>query len=156
MNRLIDTRFLRAGVHTAAALGGLALFAGCASEPESHVVSAPPPSVAVAPVATTTAVAPVATVPAQVVVTQTPGPNGTIVLNQALPVAPQVVVARPDRPSHDHVWVEGHWTFRDTHYEWINGHWEVPPERGDVWVQPHTEQRSDGNYNFVEGHWSAD
>ncbi len=158
MNTSINYRLLRPGLAAALGAGALVWLAGCSSEPESHVVSTPPPAVAVAPVVAqqvpvVTQTVPVATVPAQVVATSTPA--GTVVLNQAMPVAPQIVVTRPARPSDYDVWVDGHWTYRHNQYEWINGHWEVPPSQGEVWIQPQTEQRSDGYYTFIEGHWSV-
>jgi hypothetical protein len=148
MNALNTTHSLARHVTTplvsvALAVGGLALLSGCATEPESHVVSAPPPQV-VTP-----------TAPAQIVVTQTPTPSGTIVLSQAPPAAPQVVVAQPARPGSDYVWVEGHWTYRTGRYEWINSQWERPPYSGAVWYPPRSERRGDGTYTFYEGHWSS-
>lgn len=126
-------------------VGALVFLPGCATEPESHVVSAPPPNV----------VMPVTTAPAQIVVTQAPSPAGTIVLTQAPPSAPQVVVAQPARPSREYAWVDGHWTYRNGRYEWVNGQWERPPFSGAVWIPPHSEQQSSGSYLFYEGHWSA-
>ncbi len=128
-------------------IGGLALLAGCVEAPESHVVSSPPPNAAV--VATQTGSGQVIVVPGQTA-------PGTIILNQAPPATPQVVVTRPERPSSDYEWVDGHWTLRDGRYAWVNGHWGIPPYSGARWMQPYTEQRSDGNYTFYEGHWSGE
>ncbi len=127
------------------AVGGLALVAGCASEPESHVVSAPPPNV-VTPAVTTA--------PAQVVVAQQT-PSGAIILNQAPPAAPQVVVTQTARPTSDSVWIDGHWSYRTGRYEWVNAQWQQPPHSGDVWYPPHSEPRGDGSYTFYEGHWGS-
>lgn len=124
--------------------GGLAILAGCASEPETHVVSAPPPNVVV----------PVTTAPAQVVVAQAPGQTGAVILNQAPPAGPQVVVTPPARPASDYVWVDAHWTYRNERYEWVNGAWERPPVAGAYWIPPRSERQSNGNYLFYEGHWS--
>jgi hypothetical protein len=132
-------------VSIALVAGALALMAGCESEPESHVVSAPPPNV-VTPVVTTA--------PAQVVVAQQ-APSGAIILSQAPPVAPQVVVTQTPRPTSDSVWIEGHWSYRTGRYEWVNAQWDRPPHSGDVWYPPHSEPRGDGSYIFYEGHWAS-
>jgi hypothetical protein len=120
------------------AAGGLWLLGGCSSEPESHVVSAPPP---------------------QVVVVQQPTmatatPQGTIMVTQAPPAAPQSVYAQPTRPSSDHVWVEGHWTIRDGRYAWVDARWELPPRSDARWIAPRWERASDGSYVFYEGYWN--
>jgi hypothetical protein len=144
MNYITLTRRVAAPAVTAALVaGGLALLSGCASEPETHAVSAPPPNVAVP-----------TTAPGQIVVAQTPTPAGTVLLTQAPPSGPQVIVTQPARPGSDYVWVEGHWTYRNGRYEWINGEWVRPPFSGAVWIPPHTERQGSENYLFYEGHWS--
>ncbi len=124
--------------------GAAALFAGCGSYPESHVVSAPPPSNAV--------VVQSQPQPTQVVVAAgSQIPAGTIIVTQAPPVLQQEVAQA--RPSSDHVWVPGYWTWRNNRYEWMAGHWEVPPRTNAVWVTPRWERLSDGTYRFYEGFW---
>lgn len=126
--------------------GAVAFFAGCASEPESHVVSAPPPAAPTATVMVNTAPAPSA------VVTATPtGTPGVVMISQAPPAPqPEAVTARP---SSSHVWVPGYWTWRNNRYEWMAGHWEVPPRSGATWVAPRWETES-GAYRFYEGYWN--
>ena len=122
--------------------GAAAFFAGCASEPDSHVVSAPPPS---SPVI-------VQQQPSQIVIAGAAQlPAGTVVVTQA-PPALQTEVAQA-RPSSDHVWVPGYWTWRNNRYEWMAGHWEVPPRTNAVWVSPRWERLADGSYRFYEGFW---
>jgi hypothetical protein len=124
--------------------GAVALFAGCGSYPESHVVSAPPPSNAV--------VVQQPQQPTQVVVSAgAQVPSGTIIVTQAPPVLQQEVAQA--RPSSDHVWVPGYWTWRNNRYEWMAGHWEIPPRTNAVWVTPRWERLSDGSYRFYEGFW---
>lgn len=115
--------------------------AGCASEPQSHVVSAPPPQ----------------SPQTQVVVTQAPyaqpvATSGTIVVTQAPPVLQQELVSA--QPSSDHKWVPGYWTWRNSRYEWMTGHWELPPTRGSVWIAPRWERTSEGAFRFFEGYWN--
>ncbi len=120
--------------------GLVAFMGGCASEPESHVVSAPPPG---APVVTQ---AP----PATVYATPAPGGSNTIVVTQAPPAPQQEVVTV--RPSSEHVWVGGYWTWHNNRYEWIPGQWVVPPRSGVTWIPP--RWGPEGNaYRFYEGRW---
>lgn len=143
-------------VERAASLGtalvtaaALALLAGCDSEPDSHVVSAPPPQ---APVVATTSTPVVVTTtqtntPASV---QTPAVN-TVVVTQA-PPAPQaeVVVAQP---SPEYAWVAGYWTWRNSQYQWVAGHWEIPPRSNATWIPPHYEPEGSA-FRFYEGYWN--
>jgi hypothetical protein len=125
--------------------GGLFMLAGCEDEPESHMVSAPPPATPAA---------------SQPVVVTTPGANpygatpvagsNTIVVTQA-PPAPQAENPH-EQPSSEYVWVSGYWSWRNDHYEWIAGQWEIPPQGNTTWIPPHWEQENDG-YRFYEGYW---
>ena len=83
-------------------------------------------------------------------------PQGTIMVTQAPPAAPQAVysAAASPRPTPDHVWVEGHWTIRDGRYAWIDGRWELPPRSDARWMAPRWERASDGSYIFYEGYWN--
>jgi hypothetical protein len=133
-------------------LGALALVGGCASEPASHVVSAPPPAAPAKMVSTTTTT----TTPASMVVatsgnvtTATPV-GSTIVVTQTPPV-PQAEAVTP-QPSTLHAWIPGYWTWRNERYEWLAGHWELPPRSSAVWVAPRWEQEGNA-YRFYEGFW---
>lgn len=124
------------------------LLAGCGSYPESHVVSAPPP----APPAQQVVVAqtqPAAATVVQGTAVQTT--DGTIVVMQAPPALQQEVVTA--RPSSDHIWIPGYWTWRNQRYEWTSGRWQIPPRPGAVWMAPTWERLADGSYRFTEGHW---
>ncbi|HWA25725.1 MAG TPA: YXWGXW repeat-containing protein [Lacunisphaera sp.] len=124
--------------------GGLALLAGCASEPESHVVSAPPPAAPQTQVVVTQPQV-AASVPVQTT-------SGTIVVTQAPPTLQQELVTA--QPTSDHKWVPGYWTWRNSRYEWMAGHWELPPSRGSVWIAPRWERTDSGAYRFYEGYWN--
>ncbi len=122
--------------------GAAALLAGCGG-PESHVVSAPPPSASAVVVQSQ---------PSQIVVAgNSQLPAGTIVVTQAPPVLQEEVAQA--RPSSDHVWVAGFWSWRNNRYEWMAGHWEIPPRINALWVAPRWERLSDGSYRFYEGYW---
>lgn len=136
--------------------GALGFFAGCADEPPSHVVSAPPPpppSTAPATVYTTPAPASstVYTTPTgQIAAMPSPVGASSIVVMQAPPPAQQEIPTA--RPSRDHVWVAGYWSWRNDHYEWTAGHWEVPPRTGAVWVPPRWQPEGT-SWRFYEGYW---
>ena len=134
-------------------LGALGLIAGCASEPASHVVSAPPPA---SPMTT-------AAQPQQVIVTQQAAPQvvttvaasgatTSYVVLQA-PPAPQAAQAVPAQPSSSHVWINGYWTWQNNRYEWMAGHWEVPPFTGAKWENPRVQSEA-GAFRFYEGRWN--
>lgn len=134
----------RLAASTSLLAGGLLLTAGCVTEPESHVVSAPPPPAPQTQVVVTPAPSPQV---AQVV----QQPSGAVIVTQAPPaVQPEIVSAQP---SVDHKWVPGYWTWRNSRYEWISGHWEMPPHADAVWVAPRWERTSSGAYRFYEGYW---
>ena len=132
----------------------ISLMAGCASEPESHVVSAPPPLAPSTSMTTTT------TTSTPVMVAPAPGyaPTAvmapvvsTVVVTQAPPaLQPDVVLAQP---SSQHVWIAGYYTWRNDRYEWMTAHWELPPRTNAAWVKPAWEQQGNA-YKFTEGYWN--
>lgn len=143
---------------TAVLCGTLAVFAGCASDPVSHVVSAPPPATpAASPAVTTTTTTTAPAAPSTIIVGNTayvaaaaPAVS-TIVVTQAPPaMQTEVVLAQP---STRHVWIPGFWTWRNARYEWMAGHWELPPSQSSVWVAPRWEL-SGNAYRFYEGYWN--
>lgn len=147
-------------IFSLAACGGLAVFGGgCATEPESHLVSAPPPAApTAAPVPVQVVVAPapqvIVTQPATVVTAAPAVAAGTTsyIVMQA-PPAPQPPAAMPAQPTSQHAWIPGFWTWRNSRYEWMAGHWEVPPFAGAVWQNPRWVPES-GSYRFYEGYWN--
>jgi hypothetical protein len=137
----------------ASALACLGLLAGCASGPESHVVSAPPPSEPARSVTTTTTTTSPTTlgVPANAIIApSTPIVSTTIVTEAPPALQSEVVLAQP---SPKHLWLAGYWTWRDQRYEWMAGHWELPPNSRSVWMVPRWEQRGNA-YKFYEGYWN--
>lgn len=141
------------------AAGAIGLLAGCVSEPESHVVSAPPPPPPMAQPAATvyTTPAPAATTatvstPSGTYAVPVPSPVGasSVVVMQAPPQAQQEVPSA--RPSRDHVWVPGYWSWRYSRYEWQAGHWEIPPRAGAVWMPPRWQPEGT-SWRFYEGYW---
>ncbi len=138
-----------------AVCGALGFFAGCASEPESHVVSAPPPlPPSSAPAATVYSIpTPAAPAPAPAAVAVAPAsPVGasSIVVVQSPPAAQQEVPSA--RPSSEHVWVAGYWTWSNNQYQWLAGHWEIPPRSGATWVPPRWQPEGT-SWRFFEGYW---
>ena len=137
-----------------AVCGSLAFLAGCATDSTSHVVSAPPPGAPTNPqqvVATQQQ-------PQQVIVTQQPQQivttaNGASYVVMQAPPAPQAPQAIPARPSAQHVWIDGYWTWQNNRYEWMAGHWELPPSSSAKWEYPHYASEG-GAYRFYEGRWN--
>jgi hypothetical protein len=68
------------------------------------------------------------------------------------PLPPSSTDSVGDQPSPYHVYVSGHWTWRDGAYVWVGGAWELPPRSDAEWVGPRWEKRSEG-YVLQEGHW---
>jgi len=133
-----------------ACCGALGLLAGCATEPESHVVSSPPPQHTQTSAVITTTTTPGAVAPAYVTTSTATPVVSTIIVTQAPPALQQEVVLA--QPSSQHVWIAGYWTWRNDRYEWMAGHWELPPNSGSVWVAPRWEQEGNA-YRFYEGYW---
>jgi len=139
---------------TGSALG---LLAGCASVPESHVVSDSPPPPPVRSITTTTTTTP-DTMPAAVVVGSgsmlvtpaTPAVSTTIVTVAPPALQSEVVLAQP---GANYVWVPGYWTWHSEGYEWVAGNWQLPPHSSSVWVAPRCEQQGNA-YKFTEGYWN--
>lgn len=138
--------------------GTLGLLAGCATQPESHIVSAPPPLAPTRSVTTTTTTttpdtAPVVFVanPANGVVTAVAPAVSTTIVTVAPPaLQTETVLAQP---SPKYVWLAGYWSWRNDRYEWMSGHWQLPPNSGAVWVSPRWEQQGNA-YKFTEGYWN--
>jgi hypothetical protein len=122
--------------------GALLLLAGCATEPASRRVSAPPPAAPGTAAAPATVIVP-ANQPA-------PAQPPAIIVQQAPPaVQPESPTARP---SDRHVWVAGYWAWQNQNYVWIPGQWVVAPREGATWVPPRWEREGTG-YRFYDGYW---
>jgi hypothetical protein len=76
----------------------------------------------------------------------------SIILEAPPPPRHEVIIER-DRPSRDHVWINGYWMNNHGRREWLAGHWERPPQGRTLWVEPRWEKRGRG-YAFVEGYWA--
>jgi hypothetical protein len=158
LSRSNPIRMARKFTSIIACCGTLGLLAGCATEPESHTVSAPPPPAPTRSVTTTTTTTTPDTMPAVVVgnpanvivTTATPAVSTSVVTVAPPALEPEVVLAQPS-PKYE--WLAGYWTWRDEHYEWMAGHWEMPPNPGATWVAPRWEQQGNA-YKFTEGYWN--
>ena len=133
-----------------AVCGAIGLLAGCASEPASVVVSAPPPPPPASVPQATVYSAPSGTSQPTAVAVPSPVGQSSIVVMQAPPAAQQEVPT--PRPSANHVWVAGYWTWRNNQYQWMAGHWDMPPRTGAVWVPPRWQPEGT-SWRFYEGYW---
>jgi hypothetical protein len=158
LSRSTPVRTVRQLTTAMVCCGTLGLLAGCATEPDSHVVSAPPPPDPVRSVTTTTTTTTPDTLPAVVVsnpgnvlvTTATPAVSSTVVTVAPPALQTEVVQAQP---SPDYVWLAGYWTWNNDRYEWMPGHWQRPPNSSAVWVAPRWEQQGNA-YKFTEGYWN--
>jgi len=139
----------------------LVLLAGCASEPRSYVLSAPPPPAPTAPVAVV-AVSPAVSTTTQTTQTTQTTADGTTVTTRTQPVSTVTVTQAPPtppielisaQPTSAHAWVPGNWTWTNSQYQWLAGRWEVPPFANAKWMAPRWETES-GAYRFYEGYWN--
>jgi hypothetical protein len=75
--------------------------------------------------------------------------NADIIVRVAPPPHRLEVTPSP-RPGH--VWVGGHWDWRNERHQWVKGSW-VRERRGYHYNQPAWSQR-DGNWHLARGSWS--
>ncbi len=80
----------------------------------------------------------------------TPDASPAPLLDKPLP--PSATDAVDDQPSPQHVYVSGHWTWKDGAYTWVGGAWELPPSPTAEWVGPRWEKKDSG-YVLIEGVW---
>ena len=156
LSRSASARAVRQLTPILACWGALGLLAGCASEPDSHIVTSLPPA-SPAPansVTTTTTTTPpvVTTNPDSSTTTTTSAPVVSTTVTTQAPPAPQTDVVGP-QPSSKYVWLTGYWTWRADQYQWIAGHWEQPPSPQSTWVSPRWEQEG-AAFRFYEGYWN--
>jgi hypothetical protein len=59
---------------------------------------------------------------------------------------------RPVAPSPNHVWIPGHWAWRNGAHVWFQGHWAMPPAAGYHWVAARWVNEG-GGWVYYEGHW---
>jgi hypothetical protein len=57
-------------------------------------------------------------------------------------------------PSHDYVWMSGHWNSEGGQWKWVAGHWDLPPNRSAVWVAGHWIQGGSG-WAWMNGAWNV-
>ena len=68
---------------------------------------------------------------------------------QVAPPPPRAEVIPQHRPGH--VWVAGHWVWRNQHHQWVRGTW-IRERRGYQYNQPTWTQRNGGWY-MERGGW---
>ena len=59
---------------------------------------------------------------------------------------------RGQRPSPNHVWINGYHRWDGNAYRWDGGRWEQRPRPHAVWVAHRYEHRR-GGWVYVQGHW---
>ena len=74
--------------------------------------------------------------------------SAQIIVRMAPPEPRMEVVPQPRR---GHVWVAGHWGWRNNHHQWIKGSW-IRERRGYHYNQPAWAER-DGRWYMERGNW---
>ncbi|MFT6746066.1 MAG: hypothetical protein ACJAZ2_000404 [Glaciecola sp.] len=69
------------------------------------------------------------------------------------PAKPKVLVIKPAKLKHGHIWRTGHWKWnkKDHKYVWTKAHW-VKENNGHHWVGGHWVKNSHG-HAWTAGHW---
>jgi YXWGXW repeat-containing protein len=75
---------------------------------------------------------------------------GVIYVSRQPPVERVEVISV--RPGAAHVWIGGHWDWRESDFIWIGGRWEEPRPGYRTWVPGRWAHDRNGWY-FIEGHW---
>ena len=75
---------------------------------------------------------------------------GVVYVTRQPPVARVEVIGV--RPGPAHVWIGGHWLWRESDFVWIGGRWEEPRAGFREWA-PHRWEHDRNGWYFVEGHW---
>jgi hypothetical protein len=76
------------------------------------------------------------------------GPDGIVI--SIAPPQPRYEVVPAAREGH--IWVPGHYEWRNGRYDWMAGHW-VRERPGYRWEEARWVQRPDGNWYLTGGDW---
>jgi hypothetical protein len=78
----------------------------------------------------------------------------SLVAPQGEPTGPSGSQVMGPPPSHDYVWMAGHWNSESGQWKWVAGHWDLPPNRSAIWVAGHWIQGSSG-WTWMNGAWNV-
>ena len=76
-------------------------------------------------------------------------PASAEIIVRVAPPQPRVEVA--PQPRRGHVWVAGHWEWKNRKHQWVQGPW-VRERRGHRYEQPQWVER-DGGWAMQRGAW---
>ena len=79
------------------------------------------------------------------------GLSGEVVVSESSPPAPRSEIIGV-APSTAHVWIPGHWRYRNHRWVWVPGHFELRPRPAVVWVPGHWDNTPRG-WVWTPGHW---
>ncbi|MDD4891704.1 MAG: hypothetical protein PHU85_17435 [Phycisphaerae bacterium] len=82
-----------------------------------------------------------------------PRPTEVIVVEKAPP--PMIVERIPSRPSPNHVWIEGYYSWDNGHHRhtWVKGHYAECPKPNARWT-PDTWVKTQRGWKYEPGHWN--
>lgn len=55
-------------------------------------------------------------------------------------------------PSPAHIWIAGHWMWREPEFVWMSGRWDVPAPGFRRWERGRWQHDRNGWF-WLEGHW---
>jgi hypothetical protein len=76
--------------------------------------------------------------------------EGVIYVSRQPPVERVEVISV--RPGPAHIWIAGHWGWRESDFIWIGGRWEEPRSGFRTWVPGRWAHDRHGWY-YIDGHW---
>ena len=76
-------------------------------------------------------------------------PASADIIVRIAPPQPRVEIA--PQPRRGHVWVPGHWDYRNRNHQWVAGTW-LRERRGYHYNQPAWTER-DGRWHMQRGSW---
>lgn len=91
------------------------------------------------------------------------GPRGRVAVVAPVPVVTFTYVDRepppsrfedvPPRPSEDHFWISGYWSWGSGIYSWVPGRYHLRPRPGVRWVDGRWNRHHRHGWYWQEGHW---
>jgi hypothetical protein len=79
-------------------------------------------------------------------------PGGEVIVESEPPPPRNEVIVYESRPSHDHIWIAGNWSWHGR-WVWTNGHWERSPHGPGYHWQSGVWTNRGGHWHWTVGVW---